>query len=105
MLGNFTSRAIDDSGWWALTWIQAYDLTGTRSTSTWRSPSPSSCDGLLGPSTCGGGVWWDEERTYKNAVTNGQWVRLTAELHNRIPGDTAWLGPRPGGLELVPAAA
>lgn len=42
-------------------------------------------------STCGVGIWWDEERTYKNAVTNGQWVRLTAELRNRLPGDTVWL--------------
>ena len=35
LYGNFTSRAIDDSGWWALTWITTYDLTGTRSTWTW----------------------------------------------------------------------
>ena len=30
LLGNFTSRAIDDSEWWGLTWIQAYDLTKNR---------------------------------------------------------------------------
>ncbi|ONI69946.1 glycoside hydrolase family 76 [Kribbella sp. ALI-6-A] len=91
LLGNFTSRAIDDSEWWALTWIQTYDLT----------KNPKYLDMAVTiaryvedywDDTCGGGVWWDAERTYKNAVTNGLWIRLTAELHNRIPGDKHWLG-------------
>lgn len=36
-------------------------------------------------------MWWDRERTYKNAVTNGQYLWLTTALHQRIPGDTVWL--------------
>ncbi|MEV6285024.1 glycoside hydrolase family 76 protein [Kribbella sp. NPDC051770] len=91
LLGNFTSRAIDDSEWWALTWIQTYDLTKNRKyldmAVTIAEYVEDYWDG-----TCGGGVWWDAERTYKNAVTNGLWIRLTAELHNRIPGDRHWLG-------------
>jgi hypothetical protein len=27
--GDFISRSIDDSGWWAIAWIDAYDYTGT----------------------------------------------------------------------------
>ncbi|MFC8798601.1 glycoside hydrolase family 76 protein [Promicromonospora sp. NPDC057138] len=89
--GNFTSRAIDDAGWWALSWVTAYDLTGDHKYLDMAGTIAEFMHGFWDPSTCGGGIWWNEERTYKNAVTNGQWIRLTAELHNRIPGDTAWL--------------
>jgi predicted alpha-1,6-mannanase (GH76 family) len=92
LLGNFTSRAIDDSEWWGLTWLQAYDLTKNRKYLDMSVKIAEYVEGYWDPSSCGGGVWWDGERTYKNAVTNGLWIRLTAELHNRMPGDTRWLG-------------
>lgn len=91
LLGNFTSRAIDDSEWWGLTWLQAYDLTHDPKYLDMAVTIANYVYGYWDTSTCGGGVWWDAERTYKNAITNGLWVRLTAELHNRIPGDTLWL--------------
>ena len=90
--GNFTSRAIDDSAWWGLTWLQAYDLAGDRKYLDMAVTIATYVDGYWDTGTCGGGVWWDAERTYKNAVTNGLWIRLTAELHNRLPGDRTWLG-------------
>ncbi len=92
LLGNFTSRAIDDSEWWGLTWVQAYDLTKNRKYLDMAVTIAEYVEGYWDTSTCGGGVWWDGERTYKNAVTNGLWIRLTAELHNRLAGDTRWLG-------------
>ncbi len=92
LLGNFTSRAIDDSEWWGLTWIQAYDLTKNRKYLDMAVTIAQYVEGYWDPSTCGGGVWWNGERTYKNAVTNGLWIRLTAELHNRMPNDKHWLG-------------
>ena len=99
--GNFTSRAIDDAGWWALNWVGAYDLTGDQKYLDMAATIGEFMHGFWDTSTCGGGIWWNEERTYKNAVTNGQWVRLTAELHNRIPGDTVWLDRSQDGLGLV----
>ncbi|MFF1823428.1 glycoside hydrolase family 76 protein [Kribbella sp. NPDC058245] len=92
LLGNFTSRAIDDSEWWGLTWIQAYDLTKNRKYLDMAVTIAEYVEGYWDPSSCGGGVWWNGERTYKNAVTNGLWIRLTAELHNRLPRDKHWLG-------------
>jgi predicted alpha-1,6-mannanase (GH76 family) len=91
LLGNFTSRAIDDSEWWGLTWLQAYDLTRNPKYLQMAATIANYVNGYWDTSTCGGGVWWNAERTYKNAITNGLWIRLTAELHNRIPGDTLWL--------------
>jgi predicted alpha-1,6-mannanase (GH76 family) len=96
LLGNFTSRAIDDSEWWGLTWIQAYDLTKNRKYLDMAVTIAEYVEGYW-DNTCGGGVWWDGERTYKNAVTNGLWIRLTAELHNRLPGDSRWLGRAQAG--------
>ncbi|WP_405904855.1 glycoside hydrolase family 76 protein [Streptomyces sp. NBC_00828] len=89
--GNFTSRAIDDAGWWAIAWLDAYDYTGDARYLNMAVTIANYVQGYWDPSTCGGGVWWDRERTYKNAVTNGQYLWLTAALHQRISGDTVWL--------------
>ncbi|MCP1196481.1 glycoside hydrolase family 76 protein [Acetobacter senegalensis] len=32
--------------------------------------------------TCGGGVWWDHARTYKNAITNELFLDVAARLRN-----------------------
>ncbi len=90
--GDFISRATDDSEWWALAWLDAYDLTHDAKYLNEAVTIGTYVNGLWDTSTCGGGVWWDRERTYKNSVTNALYVRMTAELHNRIPGDTTWLG-------------
>ncbi len=90
--GDFISRATDDAEWWALAWIDAYDLTGNTAYLNEAVTIANYVNGLWDTSTCGGGVWWDRERTYKNAVTNGLWVTITAELHQRLSGDSLWLG-------------
>ncbi len=89
--GNFVSRAIDDTEWWGIAWIQAYDLTHDPKYLAMAQTIADYVQGYWDTGTCGGGVWWDRERTYKNAVTIGLYVRMTAALHNRMPGDTTWL--------------
>ncbi|MFC4852338.1 glycoside hydrolase family 76 protein [Actinophytocola glycyrrhizae] len=89
--GNFVSRAIDDSAWWGLAWIAAYDRTGDRRYLTMATTIAAYVHQYWDTGTCGGGVWWDRERTYKNAVTSGLYLRLVASVHNRTPGDTVWL--------------
>ncbi|MEU0333553.1 glycoside hydrolase family 76 protein [Streptomyces sp. NPDC006193] len=89
--GHFISRATDDSEWWALAWIDAYDLTHDRRYLDEAVTIADYVSGYWDTGRCGGGVWWDRERTYKNAVTTTLYVRLTAALHNRLASDTVWL--------------
>jgi len=88
--GDFTNTYIDDTGWWALTWIRAYDLTGTQ---VYLQTAEHDVDYMWSyrTDTCGGGLLWATNSTYKNAVTNELLIKAAAALHNRISGDTKYL--------------
>ncbi|MFJ6562278.1 glycoside hydrolase family 76 protein [Streptomyces sp. NPDC091412] len=90
--GHFVSRAVDDAAWWAVAWVAAYDYTHERRYLDEAVTITSYVQQYWDPGTCGGGVWWDRERTYKNAVTNGLYLWLATALHQRLTGDTLWGG-------------
>jgi hypothetical protein len=101
--GHFISRAVDDAAWWGLTWVSAYDLTGERSYLDEAVIIANYVHGYWDAASCNGGVWWNRERTYKNAVTNGLYIRLAAQLHNRIAGDQTWLSRARAGWQWFTA--
>lgn len=85
--GNFLNNYYDDEGWWGLTWVKAYDLTGN---SSYLSMAKTIFSNMAGgwDSTCGGGVWWSKDRTYKNAIPNELFLALATKLHQRTSGDS-----------------
>jgi len=80
----------DDNGWWGLAWVAAYDLTHDQSyLELAQNIFTYNSNGW--DDTCGGGVWWNEDKTYKNAIPNELFLTLAAQLHQRTPGDQNYL--------------
>ena len=81
---GFCNKFFDDNGWWALAWVAAYDLTGgshyLRAAERIFARNAAGWDG-----TCGGGLWWNTDRKYKNAITNELFLTLAARLSQRTP--------------------
>jgi predicted alpha-1,6-mannanase (GH76 family) len=87
--GDFLDSYYDDNGWWANSWIHAYDITGNTNflnmakiifaynTNGWDTTNAA----------CPGGIWWNTSRTYKNAIPNELFLMTAIRLHQRTPGD------------------
>jgi predicted alpha-1,6-mannanase (GH76 family) len=82
---GFVNKFFDDNGWWALAWVEARDLTGEsrylEAAKTIFAHNVSGWD-----DACRGGLWWNEDRKYKNAITNELFLTLAARLHQRTRG-------------------
>jgi len=86
---GFINEYFDDNLWWALAWVAARDLTGEqRYLDAARAVFAHSLTGWDG--TFGGGLWWNQDRRYKNAITNELFLALAARLAQRVPGDQSY---------------
>lgn len=78
--GGFLNEFYDDEGWWGLTWIAAYRLTRERA---YLQAAQVLFDDMCGgwDAVCRGGLWWNKQRRYKNAITNELFLALAGRLH------------------------
>jgi predicted alpha-1,6-mannanase (GH76 family) len=83
---NFINTYDDDEGWWALAWIDAYDLTGTQAYLAMAETIFANIATEWNTTTCGGGVWWEKPANYKNAIANELFLTVAASLANRTTG-------------------
>lgn len=79
---GFLNNYYDDEGWWALAWIDAYDLTRDRQ---YLRMAGSIFDDMSKgwDDTCSGGIWWSKDRKYKNAIANELFLSVAAHLLTR----------------------
>lgn len=86
-IGNFVNDSNDDEGWWALAWIDAYDLTKQVNYLNMAETIFADIATQWDSTTCGGGVWWSKDlkhSAYKNAITNELFLEIAAALANRM---------------------
>jgi predicted alpha-1,6-mannanase (GH76 family) len=79
---GFLNGFYDDEGWWALAWIQAYDITLD---GDYLQTAIDIFEDMKNGSTtnCGGGIWWDKAHTYVNAIANELYLSVASHLANR----------------------
>jgi predicted alpha-1,6-mannanase (GH76 family) len=102
---HFTNVFIDDTGWWGLAWIRAYDLTrDPRYLDAARTIADFMWQKGNDEAVCCGGVWWQAEprpswpdpyttpgmRQAKNAITSELFMKLAASIYNRSPSDVMY---------------
>ena len=89
---GFLNGFYDDEGWWALGWIQAFDVTGTADyLNTAIDIFNDMKNGSTTPCTkSGSGIWWDKAETYVNAIANELYLSVAAHLANRESGNKSF---------------
>lgn len=87
---NFENPYYDDTGWWALAWIDAYDLTGKPSYLSMAETMFTYLTSGWTTTECGGGgMNWTTKSTYQNAIANELFLTVAAKLANRTTGSTS----------------
>ncbi|GAB1211388.1 hypothetical protein ATERTT37_000502 [Aspergillus terreus] len=80
---NFINGFYDDEGWWALGFIQAYDVTHDARYIT--AAADIFDDMTTGWNATCGGIWWDKAHTQNAAIANEIFLSVAAHLARRLP--------------------
>ena len=89
---GFLNEYYDDEGWWALAWLDVYELRGEP---RYLQMAESIFADMTGgwSDTCGGGIWWKKNEHYKNAIANELFLAVAVRL--------ALLSPRESRAEYL----
>ena len=70
---NFLNEYYDDEGWWALAWLNIYDLTQD---TDYLNLAILIFNDIQGGWTtpCGGGIWWEKDKSYIASIANGRFL-------------------------------
>ena len=90
---SFINAYYDDEGWWALAWIQAYDLTNDQQ---YLDAAVDIFDDMVkGANTpCSNGtsgIYWEKGNPYVNAISNSLYLDIAAHLANRMANKQYYL--------------
>ena len=77
----------DDDLWWALAWINAYDVTLDPAYLTLAEGIFLAVSRTWGTYCSHGGIYWNWERDYVNAIANELFFSAAAHLANRVHHD------------------
>lgn len=75
------TEGIDDMEWWGLAWARAHEVAADEDYLKRAKGYFAEAAKYWDEGNCGGGIWWNRAKTYKNAITNELFITLAARLH------------------------
>ena len=86
--GQFLNKYYDDEGWWALAWTDAYEWSHE---AKYLEMAEAIFEDMAKgwDDTCAGGIWWNKDKRYKNAIANELFLAVSARLAQDAGDDKA----------------
>ena len=88
--GSWLNSLYDDEGWWALAWIQVYDVTGNEDYLSAAQDIFTDMHNGLNRTSCGGLVW-ARNTDLLSSIENSLYLDLAAKLAVRVPNHPTYL--------------
>lgn len=82
--GSWTNDFYDDEAWWALTWIQVYDVTANATYLDAARTIYKDMKANLNQNSCGG-LPWQRGRDTHSSIENALYLDTAAKLASRVP--------------------
>lgn len=86
--GSFLNDYYDDEGWWAMAWIDVYDLT--QNATYLEAAQDIFSDMVKGDDATCGGHWWSKDNDANTAIGNELYLAVAASLANRASNSSEY---------------